>query len=138
LYWEIAEYISVGASALGTIAAALSHQAVYAATPLTLALSLNLVNRQQLQKQIALSRQQTEAIAQSIPPSPEPSIAKIRKILQNHKRYFSRELKNHPTNEEIQQVTASLNRLKQQINSLIPPEFSFTETIKEINQIGGT
>jgi len=91
LYWEIAEYISIGASALGTIAAALSHQAAYAATPVTLALSLNLVNRQQLQKQIALSRQQTEAIAQSIPPSPEPSIAKIRKILQSHKRSISQE-----------------------------------------------
>jgi fructose-1,6-bisphosphatase/sedoheptulose 1,7-bisphosphatase-like protein len=42
---EIAEYASLAGSALGIIAAATSSQVIYAAAPLTLALSLNLVNR---------------------------------------------------------------------------------------------
>jgi chromosome segregation ATPase len=45
---ELAEYASLGFSALGTIAAAATQQTLYAATPLTITLSLNLLNRQEL------------------------------------------------------------------------------------------
>ena len=49
---ELAEYASVAGSAIGTIAAGLSGQILYAAAPLTAALSLNLANRQRLEQQI--------------------------------------------------------------------------------------
>ena len=53
-YWQMkakrwlerAEYASLGLSALGTVAAAVSQQIAYATTPLVLALSLNVINRQ--------------------------------------------------------------------------------------------
>jgi hypothetical protein len=45
---ELAEYAFLGFSALGTIAAAATQQTLYAATPLTITLSLNLLNRQEL------------------------------------------------------------------------------------------
>jgi len=48
---EIAEYASLAGSALGIIAAATSSQVICAAAPLTLALSLNLVNRKQSHQQ---------------------------------------------------------------------------------------
>jgi hypothetical protein len=49
---ELAEYASVAGSALGTLAAVFSGQIIYAAAPLTLALSLNLVNRQRFEEQM--------------------------------------------------------------------------------------
>ncbi len=48
---KTAEYAALAGSALGTVAAAISSQATYAAAPLTLALSLNLINRTRLEKQ---------------------------------------------------------------------------------------
>jgi predicted transcriptional regulator len=49
---KLAEYASVAGSALGTLAAVFSGQIIYAAAPLTVALSLNLVNRQRFEEQI--------------------------------------------------------------------------------------
>jgi hypothetical protein len=48
---EIAEYASVAGSVLGIIASTTSSQVIYAAAPLILALSLNLVNRKQSHQQ---------------------------------------------------------------------------------------
>ncbi|CBN57897.1 MULTISPECIES: hypothetical protein [Kamptonema] len=49
---EVAEYASVAGSAIGTLTAVLSGQFIYAAAPLTLALSLNLANRQRFEEQV--------------------------------------------------------------------------------------
>ncbi len=49
---ELAEYASVAGSAIGTIAAGLSGEILYAAAPLTAALSLNLANRQRFEQQM--------------------------------------------------------------------------------------
>ncbi len=48
---EIAEYVSLAGSALGTLVAVASKQVAFAAAPLTAALVLNLVNRRRLQQQ---------------------------------------------------------------------------------------
>jgi len=56
---EIAEYVFLAGSALGTVAAVVSKQVVFAATPLTVALALNLANRHRFQ-------QQTEQYSQSV------------------------------------------------------------------------
>ncbi|MBE9184693.1 hypothetical protein IQ270_08165 [Microcoleus sp. LEGE 07076] len=51
---ELAEYASVAGSAIGTIAAGLSGQILYAAAPLTAAISLNIANRQRFEQQMQL------------------------------------------------------------------------------------
>lgn len=48
---EIAEYVSLAGSVLGTIVAVTSKQLVFAAAPLTVALSLNLLNRRRFQQE---------------------------------------------------------------------------------------
>lgn len=49
---EVAEYASIAGSAIGTIVAALSGQIIYAAAPLTAALSLNFLNRQRFEQKM--------------------------------------------------------------------------------------
>ncbi|MEG3847385.1 hypothetical protein QT971_08275 [Microcoleus sp. herbarium19] len=50
---ELAEYASIAGSAIGTIVAGLSGQIIYAAAPLTAAISLNFVNRQRFEQRMA-------------------------------------------------------------------------------------
>lgn len=51
-HWlQIAEYVSFATSAVGTVAAAISGQVIMVSAPLTLALSLYLVNRVRLGQQ---------------------------------------------------------------------------------------
>jgi CII-binding regulator of phage lambda lysogenization HflD len=49
---ELAEYASITGSAIGTIVAGLSGQIIYAAAPLTAALSLNFLNRQRFEQKM--------------------------------------------------------------------------------------
>lgn len=63
LHWlEVTEYVSLYASAIGTLVAAVTQQAVYAAAPLTVAIGLNVANRERLKN--LNERQQQTAIAQ--------------------------------------------------------------------------
>lgn len=48
--WKLAEYISVGGTALGTLIAAWYQPVLYALTPLSAALLFNLVNRQRFEQ----------------------------------------------------------------------------------------
>ncbi len=58
---KILEYAAVAASAVGSVAAAWFEQILFAATPLTLAAALNLINRQRFEQR--LGRYTTSAIA---------------------------------------------------------------------------
>jgi peptidoglycan hydrolase CwlO-like protein len=49
---ELAEYASIAGSAIGTIVAGLSGQIIYAAAPLTAAVSLNFLNRQRFEQKM--------------------------------------------------------------------------------------
>lgn len=49
---EVAEYASIAGSVIGTIVAGLSGQIIYAAAPLTAALSLNFLNRQRFEQKM--------------------------------------------------------------------------------------
>lgn len=60
--FKFAEYTSLAASAVGTIASAASQQIIYAAAPLTVSLALNLINRQRFEQQT--QHRVTTAIAQ--------------------------------------------------------------------------
>ena len=55
-----AEYTSLGLSALGTILATVTGKVSLAATPLTLALSLNLINRKELTKETSQNIEQIQ------------------------------------------------------------------------------
>ncbi len=62
-HWlELAEYASLAASGLGSLAVAVSGQAFYGVAPLTLALSLNVANRYRFEQQVRVH--QNSEIAQ--------------------------------------------------------------------------
>ncbi|MEG3880460.1 hypothetical protein QT972_24155 [Microcoleus sp. herbarium7] len=62
-HWlELAEYASLAASGVGSLAVAVSGQAFYGVAPLTLALSLNVANRYRFEQQVRVH--QTSEIAQ--------------------------------------------------------------------------
>ena len=70
---EITEYISVFSSVCGTVAAAVTQQAVYAAAPIALTLGLNLLNRERANKLTrnfseTASMEVREAVRQEIAP----------------------------------------------------------------------
>jgi len=68
-HWlELAEYASLGASAFGSLAVALSGQAFYGVAPLTLALSLSVANRYRFEQQKVVSQ--------------DPEIAEVRRSLE--------------------------------------------------------
>ncbi len=97
---ELAEYASVIGSAVGTIAAGLSGQVLYAATPLTLALSLNLVNRHRFE-------QQTKASALST----GSAIAQVDRELREEIESVRAGLAALPPSERIRDMEASMLRL---------------------------
>jgi len=66
-WFELAEYTSLGFSALGTIAAAATQQTLYAATPLTITLSLNLLNRQELARRTRQIGNNVTQLEQQVP-----------------------------------------------------------------------
>lgn len=56
-HWlELVEYASLAGSAVGSLAVAISGQAFYAVVPMTLALSLNVANRNRFERAIQLGR----------------------------------------------------------------------------------
>lgn len=93
---NIAEYVSIASSLAGSVAAVASQQVVYAAAPLTLAMSLNLANRQRLQQQ---SQQQIEAIS---------DVRLEAKSLHNKVQVL-------PPTERVNDVEASIRKLEQTI-----------------------
>lgn len=66
-HWlELAEYVSLFSSAVGSVVVALSGQAFYGVAPLTVALSLNVANRYRVEQQVQLSQQDVVEMQQSI------------------------------------------------------------------------
>lgn len=97
---ELAEYASVIGSAVGTIVAGLSGQVLYAATPLTLALSLNLVNRHRFE-------QQTKASALGA----GAAIAQVDRELREEIESVRASIAALPPSERIRDIEASMLRL---------------------------
>lgn len=84
-HWlEMAEYISLVSSAVGTLLAATSQQFVFAAAPLTLAVFLNFLNRPRISKTDIASLDFNNDIYKSSAPMPgaiEQEIAQLRESL---------------------------------------------------------
>ncbi len=142
---DIAEYASLAGSVAGSIAAVASQQVVYAAAPLTLAMSLSLTNRQRLQQQ---SQQQTDAIAdmclevrsvhdkiQVLPPKERVNDleASIRKLEQTIIDIDSRRkldalvqaFNNRPELKEIGRLNEALSQRLNRLEQLPPPTEPF-------------
>ncbi|WP_413166592.1 hypothetical protein ACL6C3_07770 [Capilliphycus salinus ALCB114379] len=66
-HWlELAEYISLLSSAVGSVVVALSGQAFYGVAPLTVALSLNVANRYRVEQQVERCQQEVAEVHQSM------------------------------------------------------------------------
>jgi len=93
-----AEYLSIACSAAGSVAAVASQQIVYAAAPLTLAMSLSFANRQRFQQQVNQQsevtsnvRQEAQFLHNKVQSSPsakqfsalEASVTKLEQIIVN-------------------------------------------------------
>jgi cell division protein FtsB len=94
---EWAEYASVAGSAVGTVAAAFSGQLLYAAAPLTVALSLNLANRSRFDRQ---TRQQAQA-----------AIADVRQVVETLHGSFQQQ-ERHPNAVDIEAIKTALAQLQ--------------------------
>lgn len=97
---EIAESASLIASAAGTICAALFNQAVFAAAPLTLALSLNFINRQRLQAQTKLNTKNTNA-----------AISYVERQLRSDVESVRVQMRRLPAVERLREMEESMVRL---------------------------
>jgi chromosome segregation ATPase len=114
---EIAEYVSLAGSVLGTVAAVASQQVVYAAAPLTVALSLNLINRrrfpQQIQQDTIGALTETHQVIQSLHQQVQalPSINSKLNAL-------SQEFTARPETQTIEQLETAIAQLTQQWEAL--------------------
>jgi hypothetical protein len=97
---EIAESASLIASAAGTICAALFNQAVFAAAPLTVALSLNFINRQRLQAQTKLNTKNTNA-----------AISYVERQLRSDVESVRVQMRRLPAVERLREMEESMVRL---------------------------
>jgi len=121
---NIAEYISLSSSFAGLIAAVASQQLFYAAAPLTLAMSLNLANRQRLQQQVGQQK------------------ATISKVCQETQFLYGKVL-SLPSAKQVDVLEASINHLeqaivdintKQQLNTLVEA-FNNRPELKELGDL---
>ncbi len=96
----LAEYAALTVSAVGCIAAAASAQVAYAATPLTLTLALNLINRYRFEQQTRANIQSNGA-----------AIAQIDRQLQNEIEALRACVQALPSSDRVTDVEASMLRL---------------------------
>ena len=105
-HWlELAEYASLGASAFGSLAVALSGQAFYGVAPLTLALSLSVANRYRFEQQKVVPQ--------------DPEIAEVRRSLEKMEKTAVTIIV-----KIRQQLSADIESLRQQI-AVIPRSENF-------------
>lgn len=128
---EIAEYASLASSAAGTIVAIASQQVAYAAAPLTLALSLSMINRQKFQQQMQLHNsraiaevhQIVESLNQQIHALPtEPAnlnpITQSLEQLEHKIQELTQQSDTRLEPQEIARIKNQLNALALQLNNL--------------------
>ncbi|GEM_PF-692330 len=133
---QITEYVSLAASAVGTVAAAVSGQVAMAAAPLTVALSLNLVNRQRLQQQtqqdtssaIAQLDRIVQSLQQQVQALPDQTLSpiadslsgleNITQTLANRQEELAQQLQVGSQTQAIEQLQTALAFLREQLIGL--------------------
>ena len=106
---EIAEYVSVGSSVIGSAIAAISEQAIYGLAPVCLSLFLNLINRRQLE---LLSQQSPTASAQ---------VQQLRSAVNSlsvANTKIKQDLQNLVPRQELTSIVSTVENLDRQHNSL--------------------
>ncbi|MBD2771276.1 hypothetical protein [Iningainema tapete] len=141
--WEITESISVAGSIAGTIAAVFSQQLIYVAAPMSLAFSLNLINRRRLEQKLqedmsaalingSVTNQQmlgemqaVRADVQALSAASKPvnlsgiksDISLVDKKIEELKTVIS-DTKPTATKQEIEQIDLVLQQLQSKLSSL--------------------
>ncbi|HAJ61195.1 MAG TPA: hypothetical protein DCP31_19670 [Cyanobacteria bacterium UBA8543] len=121
---EIAEYISVGSSVIGSAIAAVSEQAIYGLAPVSLSLFLNLINRRQLEQ---LSQQNPAATAQ---------VQQLRSAINSlsvANSKFKQDLQNLVPNQELTSIVSTVENLHQQHNSLRTSLVALQSRLEDLN-----
>ncbi len=139
---EIAEYLSLAGSALGTVAAVATKQAVYAAAPMTLALGLNIVNRRQFQQQIDNNIQSGLAQTNQIVQALNKEVQTLPDINTQIKS-LSQEFTSRPEKQEIEEYKLTVAQLADQVNAIVlrverlsvPPDIDLNRIQEEISNI---
>jgi hypothetical protein len=126
-----AEYASIGLSVIGTIAAVVTQQIAYIATPLTLSLSLNLINRQKelgkATKRIAHLEQQSQAVRDSLNALPAaPTTIDFDNLQQS---IFK-------DREELKRLRTVIFEIKKKDNDLLPFLTEIDLTKDSLKQLG--
>lgn len=107
---EVAEYVSLAGSVAGSVAAVASQQVLYAAAPLTLALSLSLANRQQFHP----TQQQTTAALADV----RQVVQSLHHQVQSQIDQLSQQLRDLPTSAKVDRLDGTVNQLKTVIQAL--------------------
>jgi chromosome segregation ATPase len=106
---EIAEYVSVGGSVIGSAIAAVSEQVIYGLAPVSLSLFLNLINRRQLE---LLSQQSSAASGQV------QQLQSAVNSLSVANTKVKQDLQNLVPRQELTSIVSTVENLNQQHNSL--------------------
>ncbi len=125
-HWlELAEYASLAASGVGSLAVALSGQAFYGVAPLTLALSLNVANRYRFEQQVRVYQNSEIAEVQQsvnkIEKTAATVILKVRKQLSTDIEALRQQMAALPRSESFEDsidVEEQLLSLGQSVASL--------------------
>jgi tetratricopeptide (TPR) repeat protein len=141
---EIAEIVSIIASIAGSIASVISQQAILAALPLSVTVTLNFFNRKELLNSLNKLPDQNQHLISELNFQQEKLITELAEkieILQgNYQKITKLENKIEKNNEQIPSILTNLNDLKQQLEDLENNRFpelkfnqqSFLEQIKKI------
>lgn len=115
---EIAEYVSIAGSVLGSAIALVSQQAIYGLAPVSVSLSLNLINRRRLEQQSQQLRNTINSLS--------AANAKVKQDVQN---FVPR--------EEIAAIVSIVEGLNQQQKglrlSLVPLQSRLDDLIQQFN-----
>lgn len=127
-WWKLAEYASIAGSAIGSIIAAWYQQIIFAATPLTLALAFNVVNRQRFEQHIQQNLDTTAAdvhqVVQSLHqqveslPSESTDLDPITEVLTELQRVTQRLEKNALRQEDWDVMNVRVKLLKETVDEL--------------------
>ncbi len=136
-HWlELAEYVSLASSAVGSLVVALSGQAFYGVAPLTVALSLNIANRYRLEKQVQLSYEEIAEVQHSVNQLEQNAVKAIwgvRQQLQDEMTFLQHQFDELPHQDSLE----SAHRAKQVavLNETVTTlQDNITTTLEEIRQ----
>lgn len=127
-WYKLAEYASIAGSAVGSLAAAWYQQIIFAATPLTLALAFNFINRQRFEQNIRQNLDTTitdvhhlvKSVHEEVQtlPSESTDLDPITDVLTELQRVTQRLEKNALRQEDWEVMNVRVKLLKETVDEL--------------------